>query len=71
MPTLRKFANLPGIRPTTYQKKKANGKYTTVNTSAVFQYQLRHLYASLGVLLKAEPKALQTLMGHRQNSAQH
>lgn len=53
-----------GIRLTTYQKKKANGKYTTVNTSAVFQYQLRHLYASLGVLLKAEPKALQMLMGH-------
>lgn len=60
----KKICKNAGIRPTTYQKKKADGKITTVNTSAVFQYQLRHLYASLGVLLKAEPKALQTLMGH-------
>lgn len=60
----KKICKNAGIRPTTYQKKKSNGKTTTVNTSAVFQYQLRHLYASLGVLLKAEPKALQVLMGH-------
>ena len=60
----KKICKNAGIRPTTYQKKKTNGTYTTVNTSEVFQYQLRHLYASLGVLLKAEPKALQMLMGH-------
>lgn len=60
-----------GIRLTTYQKKKPNGTYTTVNTSDVHTYQLRHLYASLGVLIKAEPKALQRLMGHRQIPVQH
>lgn len=53
-----------GIRLTTYEKKMPNRKPVTVNTSNVHTYQLRHLYASLGVLLKAEPKALQVLMGH-------
>lgn len=41
-----------------------NRNPVTVLTSDVHIYQLRHLYASLGVLLKAEPKALQSLMGH-------
>ena len=32
----------------------------------ILQYTgLRHLYASIGVLVKADPKALQVLMGHK------
>ena len=64
----KKICKNAGIRLTTYMKKKPNGTYTEVKTSEVFQYQLRHLFASLGVLIKAEPKALQKLMGHRKIS---
>ncbi len=41
-----------------------NRKPTTVRTSKVCIYQLRHLYASFGALLKTDIKSLQTLLGH-------
>ena len=62
---MRQLCVQAGIRVITIKKKKANGRISNLRTSNITVHGLRHLYASIGVLVKADPKALQVLLGHK------
>ena len=59
---MKQVCTRAGIRLIKVKKKKANGRISELTTSDISVHGLRHLYASIGVLVKADPKALQVLL---------
>lgn len=65
---VKRICTHAGIRVTTVKKKKANGRISDLKTSDITTHSLRHLFASIAVIVKAEPTVLRDLLRAQINS---
>lgn len=62
---VKKISTHAGIRIITVKKRKANGRISNLKTSDITTHSLRHLFASIAVIVKADPTVLRDLLGHK------
>lgn len=62
---VKRICTHAGIRIITVKKKKADGRISNVKTSDITTHSLRHLFASIAVIVKADPTVLRDLLGHK------
>lgn len=54
-----------GIRIITVKKRKADGRISELKSANITTHSLRHLFASIAVIVKADPTVLRDLLGHK------
>ena len=59
---VKRICTHAGIRVITVKKKKADGRISNLKTSDITTHSLRHLFASIAVIIKAEPTVLRDLL---------
>ena len=59
---VKRICTHAGIRVITVKKKKADGRISNLKTSDITTHSLRHLFASIAVIIKADPTVLRDLL---------